>query len=93
MKKDQDKTKEQLLSELEDMHQRIAQLETLEDEGVHTKTTISVTRTDYENLYGDLPIGITVLDVKGMILYCNPIVYSIGVGNQQNGTLFEPNTF
>ncbi len=39
---------------------------------------LSVLEKGYQKLFGLLPIGITVLDMKGVILYCNSAVYNKG---------------
>ncbi len=76
--KDNDKTKEQLAEELEELRQRITELEASEAERNQAKTTLSAIEEDYQKLFENFPIGVTVVDMKGVILYCNPSVYSKG---------------
>ena len=76
MKKDEDKTKEQLINELKEMHQRVTVLEDAEVERVQTEK--SPLLLGYQGIFEVFPIGVTVLDMKGVILYCNSAVYSTG---------------
>ena len=78
MKKDQDKTKEQLMSELEDMRQRVAVLEAIEVEHKQAEKILSLPDEDYRKLFDLLPIGVVILDIKGVILYCNSAAYNAG---------------
>lgn len=76
--KDEDKAKEQLLSELAEMRQRVAQFEASEVERVQTEKSPLLLDESYQRLFEFFPIGITVLDMKGVILYCNAAVYNKG---------------
>ncbi|NQT31056.1 MAG: PAS domain S-box protein, partial [Deltaproteobacteria bacterium] len=38
----------------------------------------SVSEEDYQLLFDLMPIGVTMLDMKGVILHCNPAVYNMG---------------
>ncbi len=78
MKKDQDKTKEQLITELGEMRQRVAQLEASEVERVQTEKSPLLLDESCQRLFEFLPIGVTMLDMKGVILYSNPAVYNKG---------------
>ncbi len=78
MKKDQDKTKEQLITELGEMRQRVAQLEASEVERVQTEKSPLLLDESYQRLFEILPIGVAMLDMKGVILYSNPAVYNKG---------------
>ena len=83
MGRDQNKTKEQLITELDEMRQRITELETSESKRNQIKTTISFTEKDLHNLLDLMPVGVSMLDMKGVILYCNPALcrmtgYTIG---------------
>lgn len=73
-----DNTKEQLVVELEEMRQRIAKMEASEAECEQAEEVMSVSNEDYQRLIGLFPIGITMLDMKGVVLYCNPAVYNNG---------------
>ncbi len=66
------------MNELEDMRQRVAVLEASKAKGNYTKKVLPVLEEDYERLYGTLPIGVTIVDMKGVILYCNHAVYDKG---------------
>ena len=78
MKKDQDKTKEQLITELKEMRQRVVELEASEVEHKQAETIPSAAEENYLRMFELFPIGITVLDMKGVILYCNSAVYNEG---------------
>ncbi len=78
MEKGQDKTREQVMNELVELRQRIAQLEASEKERVQTEKTPLLLDENHQNLFKLFPIGVTVLDMKGVILYSNPAVYSKG---------------
>ncbi len=78
MKKDQDKTKEQLVNELAELRRRVAELDASEVEHKQAEKIQSVSEEDYQRLFDIIPIGVTMLDMKGVILYCNPAVYSEG---------------
>ncbi len=78
MKKDQDKTKEQLITELKEMRQRVVELEASEVGHKQAETILSAAEEDYLRMFELFPIGITVLDMKGVILYCNSAVYNEG---------------
>ncbi|MFC2006856.1 PAS domain-containing protein, partial [Chloroflexota bacterium] len=75
--KDKDKTKEQLITELGEMRQRITQFEVSEVERARTEKSLLLDE-DYQRLFELFPIGVTVLDMKGVILYCNSVVYDKG---------------
>ena len=73
--KDKDKTKERLINELEEMRQRVTVLDKSEVEHKQAKRVLSVTEKDHQRLLELLPIGITILDMNGVITDCNPAVY------------------
>jgi len=76
--KDKNKTKVQLIDELAEMRQRVAVLEAPEVEPTQSEKSGWLLDKSYERLFQLLPVGVTVLDMKGVILYCNPAVYSQG---------------
>jgi len=73
--KDKDKTKEQLISELDELRNQISKLEVTETECIETGIP-SLSLEEYQRLFEQSPLGITILDNKGVIKACNPIVYS-----------------
>ncbi len=75
---DKDRTKEQLVNELAELRQRLAVLEKSEVKHKQAEKILPLPAEDYQKLFDLLPIGITMLDMKGVILYCNPAVYNIG---------------
>lgn len=78
MKKDEGKTKEQLINELKEMRQRVAVLEKPEVEHEQAEKVLPLPAEDYQRLFEIFPIGVTVVDMKGVILYCNTAVYNKG---------------
>ncbi len=76
--KDKDKTKEQLITEMDELHKLVAQFEASEVARVQTEKSPLLLDESYQRLFEFFPIGITVLDMKGVILYCNPVVYNKG---------------
>ncbi len=70
---DRDKTKEQLVSELALLRQRVAELESVEAE--RRKAEIPLPSSEeYQRLFELSPVGITILDVRGVITACNSAV-------------------
>jgi len=71
---DEDRTKEQLMSELAMLRQRVAELEALE--GKRKQAEFPLPGSDeYQRLFELSPVGITILDMKGVITACNSAVY------------------
>jgi diguanylate cyclase (GGDEF)-like protein/PAS domain S-box-containing protein len=68
---DRSKTKAQLIAELDQTRKRLAQIE-------HTKEGPGKSEEKYERLFELSPIGITTLDMKGVITACNPAVAKEG---------------
>ncbi len=75
---DKDKTKGQLVSELEEMRQRVAVLEKSEVKHKQAEKILPLPAEDYQKLFELFPTGVTILDMKGVILYCNSAVYNKG---------------
>ncbi len=76
--KDEDKTKEQLINELAALRQRNSELALSEIERKQAEEACQGSEEDYKRLFELLPIGITMLDMKGVILFCNSAVYKKG---------------
>ncbi|MFC2025530.1 PAS domain S-box protein, partial [Chloroflexota bacterium] len=76
--KDKDKTKEQLINELEGMREQIAKLDASEVEQEQDGKTSSLSEEEYKRLFDLVPIGVTMLDMNGVVLYCNAAVYNKG---------------
>jgi diguanylate cyclase (GGDEF)-like protein/PAS domain S-box-containing protein len=68
---DQQKTKAQLIAELDQTRKRLAEIE-------HTEDKPEVSEAKYQRLFELSPIGITTLDLKGVITSCNPAVAKEG---------------
>jgi len=76
--RDIDKTKEQLIGELAEMRQRVTELDASETERKQTQEALRESEEKYRRMFELCPIGITTLDMKGMITSCNPAVYQKG---------------
>jgi len=70
-----DKTTDQLTIELGEMRQRVVQLETSKNERNQANKRLLLPE-EYCTLFELFPVGVTILDMKGMILYCNSAVYN-----------------
>ncbi|MFC1620054.1 PAS domain S-box protein [Candidatus Neomarinimicrobiota bacterium] len=68
---DQQKTKAQLIAELDQTRKRLAEIE-------HTDEAPEISESKYRRLFELSPIGITTLDLKGVITSCNPAVVEEG---------------
>ncbi|MFC1892827.1 PAS domain S-box protein [Chloroflexota bacterium] len=75
---DRAKTKEQLVREMKEMPQRVAVLEASEVKRKQAEKTLSLPAEYYQYLFELFPIGVTILDMKGVILFCNSAVYNKG---------------
>ena len=60
------------------MNQRIAKLEEPEEYHEQAGKVMSTLDEKYRKLFDLVPIGVTLLDLKGVILYCNSVVYDKG---------------
>ncbi len=69
--KDTDKTKEQLISELAAMRQRIAELETLETGRRQTEQALAYERNLLRTLIDNLPDYIYIKDIESRFVICN----------------------
>ena len=76
--RDVGKTKEQLIDELLKTRQHLSKLEASDAERKQAEEIPSAAEEDYQGLFELLPIGVTMLDMKGVILYCNSAVYNKG---------------
>ena len=70
---DEAKTKEQLINELIGLRQRVAELETSETERKKAEIPLPDSN-EYQRLFELSPMGIVVLDMKGVITSCNSAV-------------------
>ncbi len=75
---DRDKSQEQLVNELALLRKRHSELAVLEVKRRRTVEALRESEENYQKLFELVPIGMTMLDMKGMILYCNSAVYSNG---------------
>jgi len=78
MLSNKERTKEQLVSELALLRQRVAELESVEAERRKSEEELRQSEEKYRNLFELSPIGISILDMKGVITSCNPSVYRKG---------------
>ena len=65
MKKDQDKTKEQMMNELMELRRRTAELETAETECKQAEEALRECEEKHRRLFELSPIGVITLDMKG----------------------------
>jgi len=77
MKKDRDKTKAELMQELKNMRQQLIDSGVSETEHEQDDNTQSLPE-EYIRLFELFPLGTTILDMKGRIIYCNSALYTIG---------------
>ena len=71
MKSDNGKTKEQLISELAEMRQRVAELESPKAEKKHTEESLRESEENYRDIMELAPDGIVTVDIKGVVTSCN----------------------
>ena len=69
--KDRDKTKEQLINELEEMRQRITKLEASEAERKHSEEDLEKERQEFKLIIDTSPITVFYKDIKGRFLRVN----------------------
>ena len=68
---DKDKTKEQLIDELEGLRQRVAESETMETEYKHSIETLEKSEKMYGMLVSTSPKGIVIATMDGKIIDAN----------------------
>lgn len=76
--KDSTKTKAQLVEENKELRKRVAELTQLEVERKMEEEALRESEEKYRSLFDLSPIGITILDMKGVITSCNSAVYEVG---------------
>ncbi len=82
--KDEDKTKEQLLNELMEMRQRIAELETADTEHERAEKALRESEERYHSLFEGVPVGINLTTPEGQILDANPaLVHLLGYPDRE----------
>ena len=69
--KDQDKTREQLINELAEMRQRIAELEASETERKRTGEALRESEERFRDLYENAPNAYFSVGADGLIRTCN----------------------
>jgi len=70
--KDEDKTKEQLIIELVELRQRIAELEALETDSRKAQEEIARAKAYLDNSLSSAPIGVMLVDKQTRFTYLNP---------------------
>jgi PAS domain S-box-containing protein len=78
IRKDGNKTKEQLINELTDLRVRIAELESLEAKRVQTEHALRVSEESYRSLVDLTPDIIYRLNEKGIIVFISSAVKHLG---------------
>ena len=71
MKEDEGKTKEQLMTELAGIRQRVADLETRETEHKRMEEQLRSFEEFYRNMIEQSPDSIVAIDTRGVIILCN----------------------
>ena len=69
--RDQDKAREQLISELTVLRQQIAELEASEAERKRAEEALRRSEEKFKNIYAESPIGIELYDSSGRLLDVN----------------------
>ena len=92
MKKDEDKTKEQLVSELEDIRQRVAVLEASEVERKRTEEALRESEEKLQRMFESATDGIVVTDLNGNIMEMNEAAVRLH-GSDSKEKLIGQNTF
>ena len=69
--KDEDKTKQQLINELEEMRRRLAQLLPAGSERSQAKETLNQSVKHFQTLMETAPVVICRIDLKTKVVYAN----------------------
>jgi len=77
MKSNADKTREQLIRELEEMTRRIAELEQKEQNSGKPGEVEREEETNFKEIFQTVSDGIIFADLKGTIIDANPALYRI----------------
>ncbi|MBN1176688.1 MAG: PAS domain S-box protein [Dehalococcoidales bacterium] len=73
--KDSQKTKKQLIEELQQMREQLATHHVPAAMSPHAGSTVGKLEEIHGSLFDMFPMGVTILDMKGTVLYCNAAVY------------------
>jgi PAS domain S-box-containing protein len=76
--KDQDKTKEQLTSELADLRQRVAELEAADTERKRAEEALRESEEDLRAIFNGVGDGIALIDMTGKVIKVNKRIMAIG---------------
>jgi len=71
------KTKEQLITELVQMRQRIAELEVLQTERKQVEEALLESERNFRNSLDNSPLGIRIVNAEGELLYANQVILDI----------------
>jgi PAS domain S-box-containing protein len=83
--KDQTKTREQLINELAELHQRITELEVRENEGKRVEKGLRDSESLYRSLFDHIPVGLYRTTPAGQILDANPaLIQMLGYPDRES---------
>lgn len=72
-----DKTKKQLINELETLHRRIAELEEIKGQGKRVKDKLQESEAGFKDILDNIPEWIWKVNAKGKYIYTNRVVEKI----------------
>lgn len=75
--KEKDKPKEQLIDQLVESRQRIAELEAQETECKQAQEELQMTEQNFRNSLESSPLGVRIVSVQGELLYANQAILDI----------------
>jgi len=72
MMKDEDKTKEQLINELEELRQRLVESDGIKTKLEQAEEALNIAKASYQSCVQQAPIGIVTTDTSGQVTGANP---------------------
>ena len=81
---DKDKTKEQLLEELAELRRRFDKTKKSLGDIKQCERKLEYNQEEYRNIFELSPVGIAIVDMKGVVTACNPAIFRIGGYSQED---------